>query len=201
MGANERQVGGSHYSSELQHWDVIEDNGIGYLEAAATKYVTRAFKKNGAEDVEKAIHYTEKLLEKFQAGTRLPRGEVDLDTIEQFCAINKMSKLQHDCIYELFTWSQEQDLVFAIACLKELREKVLEEPPTQTLDDTTRKVLASLGNASMQDGLTVLTNVMGHIVAHQSEGKPSLIKSISADLTEAVRISAIGKIMHDVEER
>jgi hypothetical protein len=201
MGANERQVAGSHYASDLQHWDVCEDHGIGYLESAATKYVTRAYKKNGAEDVEKAIHYTEKLLEKFKAGTRGPRGQVPYDVHAEFCEKNGMDTLQFDCLWELWSWDSEQDLTHALACLQELQEKVLASPPTQTLEETTKKVLGALGNASMQDGLTVLTNVMGHIVVHQSKGIPSQMKKISADLLEAVRISAIQKINADDERR
>ena len=38
MTANDRQIGGDHYQAELQHWDFIELNGLGYLEACATKY-------------------------------------------------------------------------------------------------------------------------------------------------------------------
>ena len=197
MGANERQVAGSHYASDLQHWDVCEDHGIGYLESAATKYVTRAYKKNGVEDVEKAIHYTEKLLEKHRAGLRQPRGDVPSAMVFEFCEANRMDALQAKCLEMLWGWTDADDLEGAIEYLRELQEKVLASPPTQTLEETTKKVLGALGNASMQDGLTVLTNVMGHIVVHQSNGIPSKMKQISADLLEAVRISAIQKINTD----
>ena len=68
MSANDTQVGGSHYRSGLQHWDLIERYGIGYLEAAATKYVVRWRKKNGVEDLKKSRHYTVKLLELYDEG-------------------------------------------------------------------------------------------------------------------------------------
>ena len=57
------ELGGDHYRSEFQHWDLIEQNGIGYLEGCASKYVTRWRKKNGVQDLEKALHYVEKLQE------------------------------------------------------------------------------------------------------------------------------------------
>ena len=63
MGANEKQVGGAHYQKPIQHWDFIIANGIPYLEAVAIKYIVRHKEKNGREDLEKAIHYLEKLLE------------------------------------------------------------------------------------------------------------------------------------------
>jgi hypothetical protein len=68
MGANDKQVGGTHYRSVKQLWDLIgEHYGPAYFIAAATKYVTRHRKKNGAQDLEKAAHYIEKLKELYLA--------------------------------------------------------------------------------------------------------------------------------------
>lgn len=62
--ANDRQVGGAHYQvAKYQHWDFAADARLPYLEGVFTKYVDRHERKNGAEDIEKAIHYAEKLLE------------------------------------------------------------------------------------------------------------------------------------------
>lgn len=64
MTANERQVGGAHYlGTRLQHWDWAVENSLGYLEGQVTKYVARWRRKNGAQDLEKALHYADKLLE------------------------------------------------------------------------------------------------------------------------------------------
>lgn len=63
MEANSRQVGGNHYLSPIQHWDYIVANDIPYLEAQVIKYLTRWRKKNGLEDVYKAQHYLQKLIE------------------------------------------------------------------------------------------------------------------------------------------
>lgn len=63
MAANERQVGGTHYRSPIQHWDYVLANEIPYLEAQVIKYLTRWRKKNGKQDVEKAVHYLQKLCE------------------------------------------------------------------------------------------------------------------------------------------
>jgi hypothetical protein len=63
MAANEKQIGGNHYKSTMECWDYIVANDLGYLEGTAIKYITRWRKKNGIEDIKKAIHFLEKLVE------------------------------------------------------------------------------------------------------------------------------------------
>lgn len=63
MGANDKQVGGDHYQSGYQHWDFVCETQMHYLIACATKYIIRHRKKNGKQDLEKAIHYIEKFLQ------------------------------------------------------------------------------------------------------------------------------------------
>ena len=64
MNANSRQPGGNHYKKrKIQPWDFIIQNGIGFLEGNIIKYVARYKDKNGIEDLEKAQHYLEKLME------------------------------------------------------------------------------------------------------------------------------------------
>jgi len=65
-GANDRQVGGSHYKHpEMeQHWDrQWRLHGRGYFVGCITKYVERYHLKNGVEDLEKARHFLDKLIE------------------------------------------------------------------------------------------------------------------------------------------
>ena len=61
--ANEKQVGGNHYKTAIQPWDFVLANNIGFLEGNAIKYIARHKQKNGIEDINKAIHYLEKLKE------------------------------------------------------------------------------------------------------------------------------------------
>jgi hypothetical protein len=63
MSANEKQVGGGHYKSEIQHWDYVVANDLDYFQAQITKYVTRWKKKNGMQDLRKAQHFLEKYIE------------------------------------------------------------------------------------------------------------------------------------------
>lgn len=61
--ANKRQVGGNHYQKPIQHWDVVIANNIPYMEAQVMRYVMRHREKGGVQDLKKAIHFLEKLIE------------------------------------------------------------------------------------------------------------------------------------------
>jgi len=61
--ANDKQVAGSHYKSAIEPWDAITAWELGYLDGSAVKYLARWRKKNGIEDIMKAIHFLEKLVE------------------------------------------------------------------------------------------------------------------------------------------
>jgi len=63
MQANDRQVSGTHYQTDIQPWDFIVANKLGYLEGNIIKYVCRYKEKNGIVDLHKAQHYLEKLIE------------------------------------------------------------------------------------------------------------------------------------------
>lgn len=64
MSARENQVGGGHYlGMKIQPAEYAEANGLSYLEAAAVKYVSRWRRKNGIQDLRKAIHCIELLIE------------------------------------------------------------------------------------------------------------------------------------------
>lgn len=59
-----RQEGGDHYKSKaIQPVEYIHKNNIGYFEGCVIKYVTRWREKNGVEDLKKAKHYIELLME------------------------------------------------------------------------------------------------------------------------------------------
>ena len=62
--ANEIQEGGRHYKEmAIQTWDYIIANNIGYMEGNVIKYVSRWKDKGGIEDLKKARHYLDKLIE------------------------------------------------------------------------------------------------------------------------------------------
>lgn len=63
-GANSKQFGGNHYKTKgIQPWDYITSNNMGFLEGCIIKYVSRYQDKGGVEDLRKAQHFLEKLIE------------------------------------------------------------------------------------------------------------------------------------------
>lgn len=64
MSALDTQVGGSHYKDmAIQPVEYIHRNGIGFVEGAVIKYVSRWRQKNGVEDLKKARHMLDLLIE------------------------------------------------------------------------------------------------------------------------------------------
>lgn len=64
LSVNERQVGGTHYQKlDPAPWDVVIAWNLGYLEGTALKYIARWKDKGGINDIKKAIHFLEKLVE------------------------------------------------------------------------------------------------------------------------------------------
>jgi hypothetical protein len=60
----QRQEGGSHYKQlSIQPVEYIVANNMEYCEANVVKYVSRHNLKNGVEDIRKAIHYLQLILE------------------------------------------------------------------------------------------------------------------------------------------
>lgn len=58
------QVGGEHYKTmAIQPVEFILANGIPFVEGCVIKYVSRWRNKNGVEDLKKAHHFLEMLIE------------------------------------------------------------------------------------------------------------------------------------------
>ena len=64
MSAKDYQIGGSHYKNKgVQPIEYIMANGLGFCEGNVIKYVSRWRDKNGLDDLLKAKHYLEFLIE------------------------------------------------------------------------------------------------------------------------------------------
>lgn len=110
MSANDIQVGGSHYRSEYQHWDLVIKLQLHYLAGCSSKYVTR-IKSNRIEDLNKAIHYLDKAKEAgvqaSHASETLIRTEVEKFaiannlTMPAYKAIERMALSRYDEAIEL----------------------------------------------------------------------------------------------------
>jgi hypothetical protein len=61
--ALEAQIGGNHYKDmAIQPVEFITANDLGFLEGNVVKYICRHHAKNGAQDIQKAIHYCQLIL-------------------------------------------------------------------------------------------------------------------------------------------
>ena len=64
MSAKDTQVGGSHYTKmAIQPVEFIHKNGINFCEGSAIKYLCRWRDKGGIQDLEKAKHFIDLLIE------------------------------------------------------------------------------------------------------------------------------------------
>lgn len=88
--ADHKQVGGSHYKDKaVQPWEVIERNRMGFFDGNALKYLMRYRDKGGVEDLRKAVHYIEKLIE-MEAAVPDPKVGARIATLaEEFREMEK----------------------------------------------------------------------------------------------------------------
>lgn len=113
--ANARQVGGTHYKTAYEHWDFATDVGMGHLEGSATKYIARWRDKGGAIDLEKALHYVEKLEE---VAPKIARPLRDLPghpyairgKAKEFARVNHLTDEETHLVVELAAWQHPDDL-------------------------------------------------------------------------------------------
>jgi len=60
----ENQVDGTHYKTlKIQPVQYCHANNVPFMEGSVIKYVTRHKTKNGADDIKKAIHFCEMILQ------------------------------------------------------------------------------------------------------------------------------------------
>ena len=65
VSALDRQISGSHYKTmKIQPLEYALENDLGVCEHAVIKYVSRWKEKGGVDDLRKAIHYCEILIER-----------------------------------------------------------------------------------------------------------------------------------------
>ncbi len=133
MNPNERQVAGGHYKSSYQHWDYVRlalDSR--YLEGCLSKYVYRWRKKNGLQDLLKAQHYYEKILDLYRAGVYdAPAGnEEAFHEALGFAGTNGFDAFRSDegrILVILCGWASEQDLLVVGTLLNALVAKAQAE--------------------------------------------------------------------------
>jgi hypothetical protein len=118
---NARQVGGVHYKTKYEHWDFAVDVRLPYLEATATKYVVRWRKKNGVQDLQKADHYVEKIIERAEKG-HVNTVDRELLTIyySKFVNENIHNPIDRYLFADICCWSEITDLTRARVMIERL---------------------------------------------------------------------------------
>jgi len=65
MSAYKKQIGGSHYKDmAIQPADFINKNKLLFAEGNANKYICRHQSKGKLQDIKKAMHYLEMIIER-----------------------------------------------------------------------------------------------------------------------------------------
>lgn len=131
MSANETQHGGTHYRTKeggVQHWDYCVGVNVPYLEAAASKYLTRWRKKNGLQDTQKALHYMEKRLESYDKGVGVLKGANKNSVMfEKFITDNGISREEERILDRVMHWPHRGILVEAITRIRALIRQIESE--------------------------------------------------------------------------
>lgn len=111
-----KQVGGTHYQTAYEHWNLVITCNLPYLEGNATKYIFRWRKKGGVEDLRKALSYVDKIRSSpCMAQSRAARhliGKIKTET-ELFFRVNHVPKEEREIISLICLWEHDYQLAEA----------------------------------------------------------------------------------------
>ena len=93
----DKQVGGDHYSKmKIQPAEFINKNKLPFAEGNAIKYICRHINKGGEQDLEKAKHYIDMIIERDYPEVKDDRKEITIDNAKT--RLEQMSVITHDPI-------------------------------------------------------------------------------------------------------
>lgn len=136
MSANDRQVGGDHYKTGgIELWDLFGPESIIFY---ALRYLQRWQKKNGREDLEKALHCVQKLREVAPLYKEMPGGlQVEYPVFESWMRNVGMGQMEQDiCKKIVLWWYDDYNLMLAQAGIEYLLNRV----PTKHAGTGTSKI-------------------------------------------------------------
>ena len=125
--ANEIQIAGDHYQGEYQHWDLVVDTNMHYLVANASKYVCRWRKKNGLQDLYKARHYAEKMIEcvsEHRIQPIRPLSDSQILLLSKFIKIQKLTMEEASVVELCVLWRNLNDLELVYKVIQLMIEEV-----------------------------------------------------------------------------
>ena len=111
------ELGGVHYRVlRRQVWDFVVGVGLSYLHGNIVKYLSRWRKKGGLDDLGKAVHYLDKLIESVDSGLVQLFPVRDVLPID-YCEANKIVGWERDVIVGLCGAVSLADLLVVRECL------------------------------------------------------------------------------------
>lgn len=130
---NDKQVAGQHYRASYQHWDLIFDlsQSFTYFQGCATKYAARWRKKYAGdpekqiEDLEKVVHYVEKMIWLLQNEPNVPVNSLlnaRDDQLDNFASENDLSCDDHLMLERILFFQGVADLKLAKAMAEALAD-------------------------------------------------------------------------------
>lgn len=126
MAANDTQVGGNHYKTTYEHWDLCVKIPLSYLEGCTTKHVGRWRKKLGIQDLQKALHYLDKMLE--VGNYDIKRNNIRIDQeVERFVEANSLTHMEYQFFFIICTYRNEASLKGARHILLKIISQAMEE--------------------------------------------------------------------------
>ena len=142
-GANSKQIGGTHYltdDSGIAHWDFCTIVQADYLQGYASKYIMRwrkMPKEKGLQDLNKAKHIVEKMLELRSVGwlrrivVALAGGHAAYrnncyatrEQLATFVESNNMATEDAAVVHGIFLWSNIRDLEIVLKTIATIEEE------------------------------------------------------------------------------
>lgn len=105
------EAGGIHYRSlKRQVWDFVLEAGLSYLQGNIVKYLSRWRKKGGLDDLGKAVHYLDKLIESVDSGLVVLGDVSDVLAID-YCDVNNLVGWERELIVGLCGARSSGDLL------------------------------------------------------------------------------------------
>lgn len=158
--ADSVQIGGDHYkNTPSQHWNLVITTRMGYFEGQITRYISRWRKKDGIQDLQKALHYIYKLIEVNNGGMRMGGGIGSLSMrteVTKFIAANSLSNIEGQAIMEVVCWRDEGHLMLARDLVIQLSEEA--EPKPVPVEDSNKH--ADRGKCLISEGCAVCGKTM-----------------------------------------
>tara|TARA_R110001599_G_scaffold33832_3_gene108826 strand:+ start:13724 stop:14125 length:402 start_codon:yes stop_codon:yes gene_type:complete len=131
--ARNYQVGGNHYSKMIiQPFEFTAANDLGGIEHTIVKYSSRWREKGGVDDLRKARHCLEFLVESAPGLVALRENRPAFQpaiTADQYCTANQLGPLETEVVRRIYFWAHNRQVSGLYACGRYLDQLIAEASP------------------------------------------------------------------------